>query len=215
MTLDEKIIRELYSKSLPEKYEKMQKHMIKYKKIAIDKSMIKEGDTVIVFCCGTGLDFNGIEKRVKESGRIIGVDFSKEMLKKAEKNIINRGWNNIELVNEDVTKYKHQKDLGGYAHAGICTLGISIIPNYQQAFYNLLSFVKLGGEIILGDMQLATGINSIFNPITIYLSKPFGGSKEGHKNSHNLYQLMKKELRDVNKEEYLLKSYFIAWGKKN
>jgi hypothetical protein len=50
----------------------------------------------------------------------------------------------------------------------VCTLGISIIPDFKAAYYNLARNVKIGREIIIGDMQLATGWKSKLNPLTIF-----------------------------------------------
>jgi len=208
----EQQIREIYSHTIPSRYEKMQKHMVKYKSGAIEKSTIKGGDHVVVFCCGTGMDFPALEERIGPTGRIDGVDFSKEMLCLAEKRINDSGWLNVNLVQKDVTF--DDIALRNDYHAGVCTLGLSIIPDYTKAYENLTQCVKSGGQIIIGDMQKAPGVWGLFDPISIYLSRPFGGTKEGHENSLTLYNMMRKDLQDVRKEEFLFHSYFIAWGTK-
>lgn len=43
MGLDKEVF-EIYTKKLPEKYEKMQKYMVKYKEIAAERSKMKPGD---------------------------------------------------------------------------------------------------------------------------------------------------------------------------
>ena len=133
------------------------------------------------------------------------------MITIAKKKIKEHGWTNIELVHEDVTIFNDTK-YNEYFDSGVCTLGMSIIPNYKSAFNNLLKCVKNDSEVIIGDMQLAQGILRIFNPISVYLSAPFGGSYSGHQNSKELYRLMCHKLEDVKKKEYMLKSYFIACG---
>jgi len=171
------------------------------------------GERVLVFCCGTGLDFSHILKKIGKDGKIIGVDFSSEMLKKAEKIIKKEKWDNIELIEADITKFKDKLDK--IADVGVCTLGMSIIPDYRSAYYNLLSNVKEQGEIIIGDMQLASGwLTRLKTKLTIFLAKKYGGTYEGHQNTLELYSMMKKELVDVKKREFLLKSYFYAIGKK-
>ena len=207
-------IKKIYTETLPTKYDMRQKHMARFKEIAIAESKIKTGDQVIVFCCGTGMDFPYIINKIGQNGKIIGIDFSDQMLSIANRKVSKNEWLNIDLILEDVTKFDYNKYLLNPSDVGICSLGISIIPDYKNAFYNLLNCVKDGGEVIIGDMQLAKGFYSIFNPVTLFFSKPFGGSREGHKNSHTVYDFMLKELKLVRKKEYLLKSYFIAWGQK-
>jgi len=93
-------------------------------------------------------------------------------------------------------------------------LGLSIIPEYKTAYYSLVSKVKEGGEIIIGDMQLASDGYALFNPFTISLAKRFGGSFEGHQNSLEICDIMKNELKKVNKREFFLKSYYYCIGTK-
>ena len=90
---------------------------------------------------------------------------------------------------------------------------MSIIPEYKSAYYNLFSYVKKQGEIIIGDMQLASGWLARLNPLTIFLSKKYGGTYEGHKNSIELRSMMKKELTEIREREFFFKSYFYCIGK--
>ena len=204
----------IYAGNLAHKYDFSLPHSFNtWKRKAINESSIKKGDTVLVFCCGTGLDFPHILKRIGNEGKIIGVDFSLLMLRKAEGKVKKNGWENIELIHADVTKFENA--LNNKADVGVCTLGMSIIPNFQQAYYNLLSNVKDKGEIIIGDMQLATGKLAKLNPITVLAAKRYGGSFEGHQNARDLVELMNKELIDVRKREFFFKSYFYCIGKKS
>ncbi len=213
MTLDSKKIEEIYAGSVAKEYGSSMARFEKFKEEAVNDSSLKKGDRVLVFCCGTGLDFPHILKKIGKEGTIIGVDFSSEMLKKAEEIINEEKWENIELINADITKFEDRLDKK--ADVGVCTLGMSIIPDYKSAYNNLLSNVKNQGEIIIGDMQLASGrLARLKSKITISLAKKYGGTYEGHQNSLELYSMMKKDLVDVKKKEFLLKSYFYAIGKK-
>jgi len=206
-------IKEIYSGKVTKHYDLPISHMFrKYKEKVFDVSSLKRGDRVLVYCCGTGLDFPEIENKIGEEGHIVGVDFSPEMLEKAKQRIEKHGWNNVDLVDADVTKF----DLGNEElfDIGVCTLGLSIIPEYKAAYYSLVSKVKEGGEIIIGDMQLASEGYARFNPFTIYLAKRFGGSYEGHQNSLVIIDIMKNELREVTKREFFLKSYYYCIGTK-
>jgi ubiquinone/menaquinone biosynthesis C-methylase UbiE len=211
--LGSKKIKDIYSGRVVKTYDLPISHMFKeFKKQAFLDSALKTGDKVLVFCCGSGLDFPYIIEKIGDKGKIVGIDFSSEMLKKAKKKILTNNWKNIELIEADVTTF--QNNVHNSFDVGICTLGLSIIPDYKTAFYNLHSSVKADGEIIIGDMQLATGKYSIFNTLTIFLAKRFGGTFEGHQNSSELYSIMKKELIDLRRKEFFLKSYYICIGKK-
>ncbi len=213
MKLDSKKIREIYSGNVANHYDLPISHMFKkYKQQAFIDSSLKQGDKVLVFCCGTGLDFQHILNKIGPKGKIVGIDFSSEMLQKAKKRIAKNKWTNIELIEADVTEFEDTNN--EIFDAGICTLGLSIIPEYKKAYYNLVSNIKLEGEIIIGDMQLASNWYAKFNPLTILLAKRFGGSHDGHKNSLQICKIMKQELTDVKKKDFFLKSYYYCIGRK-
>ncbi len=212
MTLESNTIKKMYSGMVTQHYDLPISHFFgKYKKEAFNDSFLKTGDKVLVFCCGTGLDFPHILKKIGKEGEIVGVDFSADMLLRAQQKIRRKKWENIELIEADVTTFRDTLDRK--FDAGVCTLGISIIPDYKSAYYNLISHVKKQGEIIIGDAQLASGFFVRLNPLTVYMAKRFGGSYEGHQNSLEICSLMKKELTEVKKSEFFLNSYFYCIGK--
>jgi len=213
MSFDSKKIEEIYSGKLVDKYDfSIAPFFASWKKKAFEESSLKKGDRVIVFCCGTGLDFPHILQKVGKEGNIIGVDFSAEMLAKAKLKVEKNKWENIELIEADATKFRDQPDQE--ADVGVCTLGMSIIPEYKAAFLNLLSNVKDSGEIIIGDMQLASGWLARLNPFTLALSKKYGGTRTGHQNSLEIQTMMRKELTNVRKKEFFFKSYYYCVGNK-
>jgi ubiquinone/menaquinone biosynthesis C-methylase UbiE len=213
MKLEAKKITQIYSGKVATKYDfMMPAFFLKWKRKAINESSLKMGDSVLVFCCGTGLDFPYILEKIGKEGKITGVDFSDEMLSKAKQKTESKKWNNIELIKADVTQFKSTSE--EKFDVGICTLGLSIIPEFESAYNNLYSNIKEGGEIIIGDMQLATGWLSFFNPLTIRLSKKFGGTEEGHNNSLVLQAKMKKQLVNLIKKEFFLGAYYYCIGEK-
>ncbi len=207
-------VKEIYSGKVARFYDLPISHMFsKYKEKVFNVSSLKRGDRVMVYCCGTGLDFPEIEKKIGKEGHITGVDFSPEMLEKAKQRIKKHGWHNVELFEADVTAF--EMDNEDLFDVGICTLGLSIIPEYKAAYYSLVSKVKKGGEIIIGDMQLASDWYARFNPFTIFLAKRFGGSYEGHQHSLEICDIMKNELKEVTRREFFLRSYYYCVGKKS
>jgi ubiquinone/menaquinone biosynthesis C-methylase UbiE len=213
MGFDSKKIEDIYAGNVARRYDfSMPPFFAKWKKKAFNDSSLKKGDRVLVFCCGTGLDFPHILKKIGKDGKIVGVDFSSEMLKNSRNNIEKNGWENIELVQADITKFEENFEKN--FDVGVCTLGMSIIPEYKSAFRNLCSYVKDEGEIIIGDMQLASGGFARLNPITVFFAKKYGGTHEGHQNSVELYSIMKKEFAEVRKREFFFKSYYYCIGRK-
>lgn len=60
------------------------------------------GATIVDAGCGTGLNFDGLVRRVGPSGRVIGVDASGSMLAAATRRIRAAGWNNVTVIHSDI-----------------------------------------------------------------------------------------------------------------
>jgi len=214
MKKDTNKIAEIYSGKVARKYEySMPPFFLRWKRKAFFESALKRGDQVLVFCCGTGLDFPYILEKIGSDGKIVAVDFSAEMLKQATAKIEKNNWKNIELIQADVTST--EMNFKGKFDVGVCTLGLSIIPDFMQGYNNLFNSVKQGGEIIIGDMQLASGWLKIFNPLTIHMASKFGGSHPGHKNSLKILANMKNNLKQIRKRVFFLGAYFYCIGIKS
>ncbi|MCG3121020.1 MAG: 2-phytyl-1,4-naphtoquinone methyltransferase [bacterium] len=206
-------IKNIYSYSLPGIYDqKLSRAFEQWKAEAINVSTLQEGDKVIVFCCGSGNDFPHILNKIGEKGKILGVDFSSQMLNLARQKIVQGGWSNVELIEADVTKFKNIPNTP--FDAGVCTLGMSIIPEYQKAYHNLLAHVKSGGEIIIGDIQLIAGWRLFLNSRIIYRAKEFGGSYKGHQNSRQIFAMMEKQLSHIRKQHFYNNAYVYCVGRK-
>lgn len=65
---------------------------------------LKEGDTVLDLCCGTGLSFAPTQQIIGPKGKIIAVDINDNMLDLARKRAKKNGWNNITFINADIEK---------------------------------------------------------------------------------------------------------------
>ena len=159
---------------------------------AIEAVGLAPGDRVLVFCCGTGREFAAIQERIGAEGSILGVDFSVAMLERARYGVHHAGWTNVTLLEADVTEFEPP---GGTSFdAGICTCGMSIIPEWSAAFDALLGAVRPGGGLVVGDLQLATGFRALLNPLVASWTRPYGGSLQGHANTRALFERMKREL---------------------
>ncbi len=65
MNLDAKRIKDIYTGNRARNYDMALPHSFTtWKKKAFDESSLKNGDLVLVFCCGTGLDFPHILSKI-------------------------------------------------------------------------------------------------------------------------------------------------------
>src|SRR4051812_30336093 len=70
----------------------------------VNYAQIREGETVVDLGSGAGIDVFLSANRVKESGKVIGIDMTDEMLEKARKNAKDNGYTNIEFRKGDIER---------------------------------------------------------------------------------------------------------------
>ncbi|MDD4514632.1 MAG: methyltransferase domain-containing protein [Massilibacteroides sp.] len=63
---------------------------------------IREGNTVLDLGSGAGNDCFIARAEVGETGKIIGIDFSPQMIEKARKNATKRRYSNVEFIEGDI-----------------------------------------------------------------------------------------------------------------
>jgi ubiquinone/menaquinone biosynthesis C-methylase UbiE len=71
----------------------------RFQKKAVSYLGLKNGDVVVDVACGTGSNFAAIERFIGESGHLIGIDLSAEMLQKARWRVRVNRWRNVTLIN--------------------------------------------------------------------------------------------------------------------
>ena len=65
---------------------------------AVARLQLEPGPVVVDVACGTGLNFERIQKGIGPGGHLIGVDLSPEMLAVARQRVETAGWDNVTLV---------------------------------------------------------------------------------------------------------------------
>lgn len=205
--------KEIYDGKLGQQYDRHATGTVKKLKLrAIERAGIRPGDSVLIFCCGTGAELEAVLAKTGPSGRVLGVDFSKTMLAAAREKVRANGWTNVTLLEQDVLAFDWRAHLDRPADVGLCTLGLSTIPDGLGALGSLLSAVRSGGRVVVTDMQLASGLYGVLNPLTALLARGCGGGWRGHARSRQVIEVMERELLEVEREEFYLRTYFIASG---
>ena len=70
----------------------------------INFANLHEGDVVVDIGSGGGIDVFLSANKVKDSGRVIGIDMTEEMLEKARTNATKAGYTNVEFKKVDIEK---------------------------------------------------------------------------------------------------------------
>ena len=114
-------------------------------------AMIKEGDTVLDLGSGAGFDAFLAAKRVGKNGKVIGVDFSEEMIKRAENNAKKYNYNNVEFVYGDIEELPIKDNS---INVIISNCVINLAPSKEKVFKESFRALKKGGKMFVSDIVL-------------------------------------------------------------
>jgi SAM-dependent methyltransferase len=114
-----------------------------YRARVIERLGLKPTSTVLDVACGTGLNFDLLQRTVADRGRIVGIDYSGRTLGLARRRVARRGWTNVELVEVDAPRYRPAKRFD----AALCTFAIDIIPDWRGTIAMMAGALRPGGRM--------------------------------------------------------------------
>ncbi len=112
-------------------------------------AIIKEGDTVIDLGSGAGNDVFVARAITGERGKVLGIDFTEDMIKKARLNNDKLGFNNVEFRYGDIEKLPVNEN---QADVIISNCVLNLVPDKKKAFAEIYRVLKPGGHFSVSDI---------------------------------------------------------------
>ena len=122
---------------------------IEMRKKLIANAGMKAGDHVLDFACGAGANVPYVMQQIGPTGHLVLFDYSPEMLDAAKDLVRQYGWTNVEFVQGDAA----QMQLDEQFDVVMCTLGMAVIPGWEEALQRGWEHVKPGGVYAIADLS--------------------------------------------------------------
>ena len=112
---------------------------------------IQRGDTVIDLGSGAGNDCFVARHETGMEGKVIGIDFTDEMIRLARKNADKLGFNNVEFRKGDIDDMPVSEDV---ADVVVSNCVLNLVPNKPKVINEIYRVLKPGGHFSISDIVL-------------------------------------------------------------
>lgn len=116
----------------------------RWRELGVLLAQVLRGDSGLDVCCGTGDFAFALRRAVGREGRVVGLDFSPEMLQVArEKCGLNQLW--VDFIQGDLLDLPFAE-----GEFDACTVGFGIrnVPEVDRAFAEMRRVVRPGGRVV-------------------------------------------------------------------
>ena len=112
---------------------------------------IKKGDTVVDLGSGAGNDVFIARAITGEKGKVIGIDFTPEMIEKANRNNQKLQYSNVEFKLGEIEEMPLNENI---ADVVVSNCVLNLVPNKQKAFSEIYRILKPGGHFCVSDIVI-------------------------------------------------------------
>ena len=116
---------------------------------------IKKGDYVVDLGSGAGNDCFVARAETGESGKVVGIDFTPEMIEKARNNADKLGFNNVEFRLGDIENIPLMSNV---ADVVVSNCVMNLVPNKLKAFAEVQRILKPTGHFSISDIVMVADL---------------------------------------------------------
>ena len=138
---------------------------------------LKEGQTVIDLGSGAGNDAFIARRFVGENGKVIGIDFTEAMIKRARANAEKLGLNNVEFRLGDIDDMPVTSN---FADVIVSNCVLNLVPNKHKVISEIFRVLKPGGHFSISDIVLEGELPSKWKEVAELYAGCISGAIQKH-----------------------------------
>jgi demethylmenaquinone methyltransferase/2-methoxy-6-polyprenyl-1,4-benzoquinol methylase len=124
-------------------YDRRTRPLDRYRRHAVNRLALAPGQTVIDVACGTGANFEALERCIGPQGQLIGVELSPEMLALASARAERYGWDNVTLIEASAEEAR----LNVHADAALFSFTHDVLQS-PAAIDNVIAHLRPGAAVV-------------------------------------------------------------------
>jgi ubiquinone/menaquinone biosynthesis C-methylase UbiE len=173
---------------------------------AVELLHLKAGDRVLDVGCGLGSSFPYLVRAVGQSGQVVGVEISPEIIINAKKRTAKNGWRNVQVI-EAAAQDVHLTGL----FDGLLMFAAADVYASEEALENIVPYLRENARVAAFGAKLSSKrVGSILNPVLRMLfNLSFSTTPRP---DHEPWRTLAKRVEKLEVEEYLFGLMFLCSG---
>lgn len=142
-----------------------------------DLAGIKKGDTVVDLGSGAGNDVFVARAIVGDDGKVIGLDFTQDMIDKANENKVKTGYANVEFRLGEIESMPLEDNI---ADVVVSNCVLNLVPDKTKAFSEIYRILKPSAHFCVSDIVIKGELNhELKKSATMYAGCVAGALQQG------------------------------------